>query len=82
MVYRRIASFSQRDEAFWIGLTLWIVGGLTSESLHIGMLGVSEVLLISGTSILAIRVIVGVLRILRIALKSYKTGYNDGRRSN
>jgi hypothetical protein len=82
MVYRRLASLSQRDGAFWVGLALLVIGSFTPEFLHVGTIGVGEALLISGTSILAIRILVGVLRILQIALKSYKNGYRDGRRSN
>jgi hypothetical protein len=81
-MYRRLASLSQRDEAFWVGMALLVIGSFTPESLHVGTIGVSEALLISGTSILVIRILVGVFRILQIALKSYKNGYKDGQRAN
>jgi uncharacterized membrane protein len=76
-----LAELSQRDEAFWIGAAVFLLGVITPETLLLGGIELSEVLTFIGGSILLVRVLVGISRILRTTARAGVSGYHEGKRN-
>jgi hypothetical protein len=74
-----LTALSQRNEVFWIGLTLLLLGVLTPETLSLGGIGLSRVLIILGGGILLVRVLVGLARFLATTAKAGIAGYREGK---
>lgn len=74
-----LTALSQRNEAFWIGLALFLSGVIAPEVLSLGGVELSNTLILIGGGILLIRVLVGSMRILKTTAKAGATGYRDGR---
>lgn len=79
---KTLTELSQRNEAFWIGLTLFLLGVITPESLLLGGLELSRVLIWVGGGILMVRVLVGIYRILRTTAEAGVFGYREGKQNN
>jgi CHASE2 domain-containing sensor protein len=77
-----LTALSQRNEAFWIGLALFLLGVITPETLLLGGIGLSRVLIFIGGGILLIRTLVGVFRILKTTAMAGAIGYREGQRSS
>lgn len=73
---------SQRNEAFWIGLVLFLLGAITPETLLLGGVKLSRVLIWIGGGILLTRLLVGIYKILRTTVEAGVFGYHEGRRDN
>jgi hypothetical protein len=74
-----LTALSQRNEAFWIGLTLLLLGVLTPETVSLGGIGLSRALIILGGGLLLVRVLVGVVRFLKTTAKAGLAGYREGK---
>lgn len=75
-----LTELSQRDEAFWIGLALFLLGVVTPETFLLGGIELSRVLIWIGGGILLVRVLVGICRILRTTAEAGVFGYREGKR--
>lgn len=76
-----LTALSQRNEAFWIGLALFLLGVITPESLLLGGIELSRALIVLGGGILLIRTFVGCFRILKTTAKAGVIGYREGQRN-
>lgn len=76
-----LTALSQRDEAFWVGLALFLLGVITPESLLLGGVSLSGVLIAIGGGILLIRTLVGCFRILKTTAEAGVIGYREGQRN-
>jgi uncharacterized MAPEG superfamily protein len=74
-----LTALSQRTEAYWIGLGVFLIGVVTPQTLHIPNVGLSRSLVFIGGGILLVRLFVGVCRIFRTTAKAGKTGYREGK---
>ena len=74
-----LTALSQRNEAFWIGLALFLLGVITNEAF--GATELPEVLVIIGGGILLIRILVGCFRILKTTAVAGKIGYLEGQQN-
>ncbi|MFC6862823.1 hypothetical protein ACFQGE_05040 [Halomicroarcula sp. GCM10025817] len=77
-----LTELSQRNEAFWIGLALFLLGIITPETLLLGELELSGVLVWVGGGILMVRVLVGIYRILRTTAEAGIFGYREGKQND
>jgi uncharacterized membrane protein len=77
-----LTELSQRNEAFWIGLALFLLGVITPETLLLGGIELSRVLIWIGGGILMVRVLVGIYRILRTTAKAGVFGYREGKQND
>jgi len=77
-----LTELSQRNEAFWIGLALFLLGIITPETLLVGELELSRVLIWMGGGILLTRALVGIYRILNTTAQAGMFGYREGKRNN
>ncbi len=77
-----LIELSQRDEAFWIGLALFLLGAITPETLLLGGRELSMALIWIGGGILMTRLLVGSYRILRTTVAAGVFGYREGERSD
>ncbi|WP_225336157.1 hypothetical protein [Halomicrobium urmianum] len=73
-----LTALSQRNEAFWIGLSLFLLGVITPEALSLGGIGLSRLLIFVGGGILLVRTIVGCVRILKTTAVAGAIGYREG----
>ncbi|MFC7133625.1 MULTISPECIES: hypothetical protein [Salinibaculum] len=71
---------SQRDEAFWIGLALFVLGLITPDTLLLGGVGLARTLIFIGGGILLTRLFVGMFRILKTTVQAGVIGYRQGKR--
>ena len=76
-----LTALSQRNEAFWIGLALFLLGVLTPETLLLGGIGLSRFLIVLGGGILLLRTFVGCVRILKTTAEAGVVGYREGQRN-
>lgn len=74
-----LTELSQRDEAFWLGLGLFVAGLVLTPSGPVESGGVGQLLLLVGSTILVARLLVGVFRIGKHALVAGRIGYGEGR---
>ena len=74
-----LTALSQRKEAFWIGLALFLLGVITPEPLLFGGIGLSRVLVFVGGGILVTRLFVGIFRILKTTAEAGTIGYREGK---
>ena len=77
-----LTELSQRNEAFWIGLALFLLGLITPETFLLGRIELSRVLIWVGGGILMVRVLVGIYRILRTTAESGVLGYREGKQND
>ena len=77
-----LAELSQRTEAFWIGVALFLLGVATPETLLLGGIDVSRTLIWVGGGILVVRILVGIFRILSTAVEAGVSGYREGRQND
>ncbi|MFC7077263.1 hypothetical protein [Haloarcula halophila] len=77
-----LTELSQRNEAFWIGLALFLLGVITPETLLLGGIELSRVLIWVGGGILMVRVLVGIYRILKTTAESGVLGYREGKQND
>ncbi|MHB9285668.1 hypothetical protein ACKVMT_01345 [Halobacteriales archaeon Cl-PHB] len=77
-----LTALSQRNEAFWIGLAIFLLGVVTPETLRLGGVELSRTLIVLGGGILVVRLFVGVYRILTTTATAGTTGYRDGKRTD
>ena len=77
-----LTQLSQRNETFWIGLALFLLGVVTPETLLLRGLELSGVLIWIGGGILLVRVLVGIYRILRTTGKAGVVGYREGKQND
>ena len=82
MVADTLTALSQRNEAFWIGLGLLFTGALVSSFVQISNPPVGEILGILGVTVLAVRLLVGLYKILRTSAKAGRTGYHESKQDN
>ncbi|RZV12537.1 hypothetical protein BDK88_0075 [Natrinema hispanicum] len=82
MVADTLTALSQRNEAFWIGLGLLFTGALVSSFVQISNPPVGEILGILGVTVLAVRLLVGLYKILRTSAKAGRTGYQESKQDN
>lgn len=73
-----LTALSQRNEAFWIGLALFLLGVIIPETLSLGGITLSKTLIFLGGGILLIRVLVGSFRILKTTAEAGVIGYREG----
>jgi hypothetical protein len=73
-----LTALSQRNEAFWIGLGVFLLGAITPESLLFAGVELPRTLVFIGGGILFVRLFVGIYRILRTTAKAGRTGYREG----
>jgi hypothetical protein len=76
-----LTALSQRNEAFWIGLALFLLGVITPETLLLGGIGLSRFLIVLGGGILLLRTFVGCFRILKTTAVAGVIGYREGQRN-
>jgi len=69
-------ALSQRNEVFWIGLALFLLGVFIPQAWGIGL---SRTLVVLGGGILFIRIFVGSFRILKTTAKAGGIGYREGK---
>ncbi|MXR21773.1 hypothetical protein [Halobacterium bonnevillei] len=74
-----LTALSQRTEAFWIGLTLILLGALTPETVSPGGIGLSRALIVLGGGLLLVRVLVAVGRFLKTTAEAGLAGYREGK---
>ncbi|WP_134671771.1 hypothetical protein [Halorussus marinus] len=74
-----LTALSQRDEAFWVGLALFVLGVLAPETFSLGGVGLSRGLVVVGGGILLTRVLVGGFRILKTTIEAGVGGYREGK---
>jgi hypothetical protein len=74
-----LTALSQRKEAFWIGLVLFLLGVITPEPLLLGGIALSRVLIFVGGGILVTRLFVGIFRILKTTAEAGTIGYREGK---
>ncbi|WP_157533110.1 hypothetical protein [Haloferax profundi] len=77
-----LTELSQRNEAFWIGLALFLLGVITPETLLLGGIELSRALIWVGGGILMVRVLVGIYRILRMTVEAGVFGYREGKQND
>ena len=77
-----LTELSQRTEAFWIGVALFLLGVSTPETILLGGIQLSLVLLWVGGGILLVRVLVGIYRILRTTAEAGVFGYREGKQND
>jgi hypothetical protein len=77
-----LTALSQRNEAFWLGLTIFLLGVVTPENLLLGGVELSRALIFIGGGILLMRLFVGVYRIFNTTAKAGTTGYREGKRTD
>jgi hypothetical protein len=77
-----LTALSQRNEAFWIGLALFVLGVITPESLLLGGIRLSSLLITLGGGILVVRLFVGCFRILKTTAVAGSIGYREGHRND
>ena len=77
-----LTALSQRDEAFWLGLLLLISGNLIPRTVRLGDLELAHVIVILGGLILVVRLLVGVFRLFRTAVKEWLLGYQRATAEN
>jgi hypothetical protein len=77
-----LTALSQRNEAFWIGLALFLLGVVTPQTLSLWGIGLSRVLISIGGGILLVRTLVGAFRILKTTAESGAIGYREGHRDS
>ncbi|WP_135822400.1 hypothetical protein [Halostella litorea] len=75
-----LTALSQRNETFWIGLVVFLLGVATPENLLLGGVALSRALIVLGGGILLVRLFVGVYRILKTTAEAGTDGYRDGKR--
>lgn len=73
-----LTALSQRNEAFWIGLALFLLGVMTPEMLSLGGVELSRTLILVGGGILMLRLLVGCFRILKTTAMAGVLGYREG----
>jgi uncharacterized membrane protein len=76
-----LTALSQRKEAFWIGLALFLLGVLTPANLLLGGIGLSRVLIVIGGGVLLLRLFVGIFRIIKTTAQAGTSGYREGKRT-
>lgn len=76
-----LPALSQRIEAFWIGMALFLLGVITPESFLLGGIGPSRLLIFAGGGILIARTLVGSIRILKTTAIAGRNGYREGQRN-
>lgn len=76
-----LTALSQRNEAFWIGLGLFLLGVITPEGLLFAGVELSRTLVIIGGGILLVRLFVGIYRILYTTATAGTTGYREATRT-
>lgn len=76
-----LTALSQRNEAFWIGLAIFLLGVITPENLLLGGIGLSGALITLGGGILLMRLFVGAYRILNTTVQAGTIGYSEGKRT-
>ncbi len=77
-----LTALSQRNEAFWIGLALILLGVITPATLFLRAIELSGVLIWIGGIILLIRVLVAAFRILKTTAEAGTIGYREGKRND
>lgn len=77
-----LTALSQRTEAFWVGLVLFLLGVSIPAAISLGGIGLSRILIFLGGSILLIRLLVGSLRILQTTAKAGIIGYREGQNND
>ena len=77
-----LTELSQRDEALWIGLALFLLGVITPETLLLGGIELSRILIWISGGILLVRVLVGIYRILRTTAEAGVFSYCEGKRND
>lgn len=77
-----LTELSQRNEAFWIGLVIFLLGVITPETLLLGGIELSRVLIWVGGGILMVRILVGMYRILRTTAEAGVFGYREGKQND
>lgn len=77
-----LTELSQRNEAFWIGLALFLLGVSTPDTLLLGGIELSRILIWVGGGILMVRILVGIYRILRTSAEEGVTGYREGNQND
>lgn len=77
-----LTALSQRNEAFWTGLALFLLGVITPETLLLGGIGLSRLLIVLGGGILLLRTLVGCFRILKTTAVAGVIGYREGQRND
>ncbi|MFC6838199.1 hypothetical protein [Halomarina ordinaria] len=74
-----LLALSQRDEAFWLGLALLLVGAaLTSGAPTSGEWDGGDLLLTLGWLVLSTRLAVAAFRIVRTTVRAGLLGYREG----
>lgn len=76
-----LTALSQRNEAFWIGLAIFVLGVITPQILLFGGIELSRVLIFIGGRILLTRVLVGSFRILKTTAEAGAIGYREGKQN-
>lgn len=74
-----LTALSQRKEAFWIGLALFLLGVITPGALAPGGVELSRLLIFLGGAVLLTRLLVGTFRILKTTAKAGQLGYREGK---
>jgi uncharacterized membrane protein YhhN len=77
-----LTELSQRNEAFWIGLALFLLGVITPDTLFLGGIELSRTLIWVGGGILLVRLFVGIYRILRTTAEAGVFGYREGKQND
>jgi uncharacterized membrane protein len=77
-----LTELSQRNEAFWIGLALFLLGISTPDTLLLGGIELSRTLIWVGGGILMVRVLVGIYRIMRTTAEAGVFGYREGKQND
>lgn len=79
---KTLTALSQQNEAFWIGLALILFGVIIPETLFLGEIELSGVLIWIGGQILLVRVLVAAFRILKTTGESGAIGYREGKHND
>ena len=81
-----LTELSQRNEAFWVGLALYLLGvflkAVPPEPVVLGGIEPAEVLILVGGGVLVIRILVGSYRILRTTGETGVVGYREGKQDD
>lgn len=76
-----LTALSQRNEAFWIGASILVLGLVTPETISLWGVALSRTLVFLGGGILLVRVFVAIFRILKTTVRAGVLGYSEGKRS-
>jgi hypothetical protein len=76
-----LTGLSQRDEAFWVGLTLLFGGLAIPDGIALGGQELNGVVVACGAIVLTVRLLVGIVRLLGVAASAGIDGYRSGRNS-